>query len=196
MRQAGNAMKVSRIQAAKNRQRILECAYQLFQESGFDGVGVDAIMAKAGLTHGGFYGHFSSKDNLIEEACTKSLSKADLSWKDAPQPVAALASLYLSLEHCEDVAGGCLMPSLGSEIARQTPKVRHVFAENLKVRIADLTEVLLKKRGKRKREKAIAAWAAFVGATILARAVDSAELRDDILSSTKKAVVRMAAGDT
>jgi len=59
-----------------------------------------------------------------------------------------------------------------------------------------LTEVLLKKRGKRKREKAIAAWAAFVGATVLARAVDSAELRDEILSSTKKAVVRMAAGDT
>ena len=61
-------MKVSRRQAAKNRQRILEGACKLFQENGFDGVGVDAIMNKAGLTHGGFYGHFSSKNDLIEEA--------------------------------------------------------------------------------------------------------------------------------
>ena len=87
----------------------------------------------------------------------------------------------------------------GSEIARQTPKVRHVFAENLKVRIADLTEVLWKK-GKGKGEagtgKRDYRMAALVGATILARAVDNAELREEILSSTKRAVLRMAVGDS
>ena len=66
-------MKVSREQAAKNRERIVEAAAQLFRERGFEGIGVADLMKEAGLTHGGFYGHFSSKDDLIAEASARSL---------------------------------------------------------------------------------------------------------------------------
>src|SRR5271156_2776507 len=69
-------MRVSREQAAENRQRIVETASRLFREHGFDGVGVDAIMNGAGLTHGGFYGHFRSKDDLAAEAMTRALERS------------------------------------------------------------------------------------------------------------------------
>src|SRR5271157_4449503 len=68
-------MRVSREKAAENRERIVEAAARLFREQGFDGVGVDAIMSAAGLTHGGFYGHFGSKDDLAAEAVTRALQR-------------------------------------------------------------------------------------------------------------------------
>ena len=64
-------MKVSREQAAQNRERILDAAAQLFRERGFEGIGVADLMKEAGLTHGGFYGHFSSKEDLIAQACSR-----------------------------------------------------------------------------------------------------------------------------
>ena len=67
-------MKVSREQAAQNRERILDAAAQLFRERGFDGIGVADLMKEAGLTHGGFYGHFSSKDDLIAQASARELT--------------------------------------------------------------------------------------------------------------------------
>src|SRR5437764_1715220 len=69
-----NRMKVSREQAAQNRERIVETAAQLFRERGFEGIGVADLMKEAGLTHGGFYGHFSSKDDLIAEASARALT--------------------------------------------------------------------------------------------------------------------------
>ena len=66
-------MKVSREQAAANRERILDVATRLFRERGLDGIGVADLMREAGLTHGGFYGHFASKEDLIAEACKRSL---------------------------------------------------------------------------------------------------------------------------
>src|SRR5260221_5568151 len=73
--QEGVRMRVSREKAAENRERIVETAARLFREHGFDGVGVDAIMKGAGLTHGGFYGHFASKDDLAAEAVTRALER-------------------------------------------------------------------------------------------------------------------------
>src|SRR5437773_5173125 len=69
-------MKVSREQAAQNRERIVEAAAQLFRERGFEGIGVADLMKEAGLTHGGFYGHFSSKDDLIAEASARALTRS------------------------------------------------------------------------------------------------------------------------
>ena len=66
-------MRVTREKAAENRERIVDTASRLFREKGFDGVGLDAIMKDAGLTHGGFYGHFGSKDDLAAEAVTRAL---------------------------------------------------------------------------------------------------------------------------
>src|SRR3981081_2139729 len=73
--QEGVQMRVSREKAAENRERIVETAARLFRENGFDGVGGDAIMKGAGLTHGGFYGHFASNDDLAAEAVTRALER-------------------------------------------------------------------------------------------------------------------------
>ena len=75
-------MRVSKEQAAKNRERVLEVAGRLFREHGFDGVGIDAVMAEAGLTHGGFYKSFRSKDDLIAEACRMAAQRSTEEWLD------------------------------------------------------------------------------------------------------------------
>src|SRR5438105_10182354 len=111
---SGGRMKVSREQAAQNRERILEAAGQRFRERGFDGIGVADLMKEAGLTHGGFYGHFSSKQNLIAEASTRALmrSLAILSKvaERAPRdPLSAVADAYLTSSHRDNPGSGCLL---------------------------------------------------------------------------------------
>src|SRR5712671_3353842 len=81
VKQPGSAaMKVSREQAAANLERIVEVAGKLFRERGFDGIGVADLMKAAGLTHGGFYGHFKSKDDLAAEACSRAMARASERW--------------------------------------------------------------------------------------------------------------------
>src|SRR4051794_11132858 len=94
-------MKVSREQAARNRLRILDAAAQLFRERGFEGIGVADLMKEAGLTHGGFYGHFSSKDDLIAQASARELTRSlarlsDFAERASDDSLGALASAYLS----------------------------------------------------------------------------------------------------
>src|SRR5258708_15857949 len=107
-------MKVSREQAAANRERIVEVAGKLFRENGFDGIGVADLMKAAGLTHGGFYGHFSSRDELIAEAIECALQDGGKSMaaviKDIPSSSVALGTLidvYLSLAHPDQVGTSC-----------------------------------------------------------------------------------------
>src|SRR5438045_9403050 len=97
-------MKVSREQAAQNRERILEVASRLFRERGFEGIGVADLMKEAGLTHGGFYGHFSSKDELIAEASARALTRSLAIWSTVAEratddPMSASASAYLTGPH-------------------------------------------------------------------------------------------------
>src|SRR5688500_5237003 len=105
-------MKVSRAQAEENRNRIVDMASELFREHGFDGVGVADLMKAAGLTHGGFYGNFKSKEELAAKASERALSKniARLSTVigDAKDdPLAALVTSYLSERHIEERGDGC-----------------------------------------------------------------------------------------
>ena len=101
-------MRVSREQAAENRQRIVETASRMFREHGFDGVGVDAIMNGAGLTHGGFYGHFRSKDDLAAEAMTRALERS-VEKQRRYTKLNDLVSDYLSGQHCANRARGCAL---------------------------------------------------------------------------------------
>src|SRR5262249_39705832 len=122
-------MRVSRQQFAENRQRILEVAAKLFREKGFEGVGVDGIMEEAGLTHGGFYGHFASKTDLAEQACAVALGKSAERWdamtRDQPETgLAEIARSYLSKRHRDNPGGGCVFAALGSEVARRSDAVR------------------------------------------------------------------------
>src|ERR1043165_9265950 len=113
-------MKVSREQAARNRERILDTAAQLFRERGFDGIGVADLMKAAGLTHGGFYGHFASKEDLMAQACTRASARSRGLWtklaERAPDdPLSEIAGVYLTSKHRDNPGEGCLMAALASE---------------------------------------------------------------------------------
>src|ERR1700681_3025378 len=100
-------MRVMREKAAEHRERIIDAASAWFREKGFDGIGVADIMKAADLTHGGFYGHFASKDDLVAQASERALARAATNWArvvaDAPdKPYAALLAHYLSARHRDD----------------------------------------------------------------------------------------------
>ncbi len=133
-------MKVSREQCAENRQRILDVAGKLFREKGFDGIGVADIMKGAGLTHGGFYGHFASKDDLIAEACARVMSGSVNSWAQIVEQrhddaAAAIVDGYLSTKHRDRPGTGCLFAALGPDVARQGKPIRRVFTEGVRARL-------------------------------------------------------------
>src|ERR1700683_2562973 len=130
------AIRVSREQAALNRERIIDVAGALFRAKGFDGVGVADIMKAADLTHGGFYGHFTSKDDLVAQASSRTMARAAARWtklvEGAPEkPYAALLQHSLSPRHRDDPSQGCAFAALGNDAARSSKVVRNAFAEGL-----------------------------------------------------------------
>src|SRR5580692_1347596 len=117
-------MKVSRIQEAENHERILDVATRLFRERGIDGIGVSDLMKSAGLTHGGFYGHFKSKEDLIAQACGRAVAKMRDNWikvisQSPADPLEALTKGYLNARHRDNTGRGCPIAALGAEVARQ-----------------------------------------------------------------------------
>src|SRR4051812_150847 len=177
-------MKVSREQAAENRERIIETAARLFRERGFDGIGVADLMQNAGLTHGGFYGQFDSKEDLAAKACERALgqSAARLDRVIAEHPknaLQAVAASYLSKRHRDDPGSGCAFVALGAEAPRHEAGVRKVFTAALYERVEKLVRLIPGTPAARRR-KALATMASMVGAQVLARAVDDAALSNEI----------------
>jgi TetR/AcrR family transcriptional repressor of nem operon len=181
-------MKVSREQAARNRERILDAAAQLFRERGFDGIGVADLMKEAGLTHGGFYGHFSSKDDLIAQASARELTRSLAHWSKVGERasgdrLSAIAALYLTSAHRDNPGAGCVLAALGPDVPRQGPAVRHAVTDYVRS-VCDLLAKLVPGKSKAaKRQKAISTYATLVGAMVLARAVDDRALSQEILDA-------------
>ncbi len=174
-------MKVSREQMAENHRAIVEAAGRLFRERGFDAVTVAEVMKAAGLTHGGFYGHFRSKDDLIAKTIEHALAQA-------PGPSADLdgyAARYLSEGHRDDRAGGCPTAALATETMRQSPEARAAMTAALKRQIDALQLQTPGTDAAERRQAAIGSWAAMVGAIILARLSDDPQLSDEILRETR-----------
>ena len=169
-------MKVSRAQQAENREKILSSASRLFREKGFETVTIAEIMADAGLTHGGFYGHFPSKSALMAEALAlgPEVPLGDL--KD-------VAKAYLTAAHREAVGRGCPYAALGPEAARLPAADRGAVTARLKARF----DALSGEGDPAKRRWAIAGWSAMVGALILSRISADPALSDEILSETRRA---------
>jgi TetR/AcrR family transcriptional repressor of nem operon len=183
-------MKVSREQAAANRERIIDAASELFRRNGFAGIGVADIMKAADLTHGGFYGHFASKDDLIAQASRRSMQHSAEAWRkmvarSSDDALAALLDHYVSSRHRDDPARGCAFAALGSDAARCGKPVRTAFAEGLAPLIDILTEVVAGRTKAVRRRKALAAMSELVGAIILSRAVADATLSDEILDAAR-----------
>lgn len=174
-------MKVSREQMAENRHRILDAASRLFRDKGFDAVSVAEVMKAAGLTHGGFYGHFNSKDDLIAQTLAHALS-ADLG---GGGDLRTYLDAYLSPRHRDNPAGGCPIAGLAAAIRHQSPAARSAMTEGLRSQIDRISKALPELDPADRRRAAIGSWAAMVGAVILARAVDDRALSDEVLEQTR-----------
>src|SRR6266568_9299413 len=140
-------MKVSREQAQENRDRIIQVAGRLFREKGFDGIGVADLMKGAGMTHGGFYGHFKSKDDLAAQACGRALARNAARWaaiveEARGEPLAALVRHYLSAAHRDSPGKGCVLAALGPDAARQGRPIRQAFTQGLEAFIDILASLV------------------------------------------------------
>jgi TetR/AcrR family transcriptional regulator, transcriptional repressor for nem operon len=173
-------------------ERILHAAARAIRRSGYSGTGVADIMKDAGLTHGGFYAHFESREAMLAEAADRagaeSVATLERIAADAP-PEKALQTLirgYLSKEHLERPESGCPMAALGSEMPRQAPEVRRAATRRIKEAI-DLVARQLPEWGKAgAHEQALATLSTMVGAMVLARAVDDPKLSDAFRSAALK----------
>jgi len=175
-------MRVSREQVELNRRQILQAAGRLFREHGYDAVTVADVMSAAGLTHGGFYGYFKSKDELIAQTLAHVFAQGEGGDSD----LVRYAARYLSAEHRDNVADGCPTAALAAETARQTPEARAVMAAGLERQIERLSGGMNGVGAAAARQAAIGGWAAMVGAVVLARLCDDPALSNEILESTRK----------
>ncbi len=180
-------MRVSREKAAENRERIVETAARMFREDGFDGVGVDAIMSAAGLTHGGFYGHFGSKDDLATEAVARALQHG-VEIQSRYTKLGDLVSDYLSRRHRADRANGCAVVALGGDIVRESEGVRGALTAYVSGQLDRLSGLLRSGTAASRRRCAITTLAGMVGALTLARAVNNPTLSDEILETVRDAL--------
>ena len=183
------SMRVSREKFAETRERILDTAARLFREKGFDGIGLGDIMKAAGLTHGGFYGHFGSKEDLEAQALSLALARSVTDWSQlidsaAARPLSALAGQYLCPDHRENVGEGCALAALGVDTAREGEPVRRALTAGLEPLLALLSNVMPGRSRAQRHRQAIVTIAEMVGAIILARAVNDPALSGEILAAT------------
>ena len=186
-------MKVSREQAAQHRERILDAAAQRFRERGFEGIGVADLMKEAGLTHGGFFGHFSSKEDLIAEASARALAQSLARWgkmadRAKGDPLSALAGAYLTSRHRDDPGAGCLLAALGPDVSRQGQAVRRSVSGYVRSAVDLVAKLVPGKSKAARRQKAISTWSTLVGAMVIARAVDDPALSQEILDAGRASV--------
>jgi TetR/AcrR family transcriptional regulator, transcriptional repressor for nem operon len=175
-----------------SHERIVEVASRAIRRSGYGGTGVADIMKEAGLTHGGFYAHFASREAMLAEAADRAGAEAvaaSASIIAAVPPEQALLSLmhaYLSKSHIDVAETGCPIAALGSEMPRQAPEVRRAATRRIKEMI-DLVARQSPDWGQPgAHERALVAMSAMVGTLILARAVDDPKLSDALCEAALK----------
>jgi TetR/AcrR family transcriptional repressor of nem operon len=183
---------------AETRQRILEAAGLLFREHGIDGVGVDAVMREAGLTHGGFYLHFASKEALAAEVAQSLLENAAERWDQASRSGdrnAALREIVASYLSPAKIAspGGCPLTTLGPDVARRSA-TRGAIAGALRGMLAALVKCVPGATTALRRKRAVASLATMVGAVVLARLADDPGLADEFLAAASASVLATDVG--
>ncbi|HEX6107282.1 MAG TPA: TetR/AcrR family transcriptional regulator [Gemmatimonadales bacterium] len=172
--------------------RIVETAARAIRRSGYNGTGVAEIMKEAGLTHGGFYAHFDSRDGMLAEAADRAGADgmAHLARVAAAAPpekaLEAMLRAYLSKEHVESAETGCAVAALGSEMPRQAPKVRRAATRRIKEMIDLLARHAPDWGQPGAHERALVTVATALGALVLARAVDDPRLSDALREAALK----------
>lgn len=188
-------MRYSREHKQETHDRIVKKASVRLREKGAHGVGVADLMKEAGLTHGGFYAHFDSREALVIEAFGYAMDRSMEHWRKltgeaAPEKrLALVAESYLSTLHRDNPGHGCSIPALGAEIARESPKTRKAFAGKLDQMIEMMTDYIPNMPRKAARKQAIATLAAMAGTMLLARIAGSSELSDEVLKAGRDSVL-------
>ncbi len=186
-------MRVSRIQAEENRQTVINVASRLFRERGFDGIGLKDLMEGAGLTQGGFYKQFASKEDLAAQASRRAMESATVRWSDATaatpeDPLGAVIAFYLSTEHRDEKMDGCPIVALGSDAARQSSDVKASFEAGIKAHLEILSRLIAETNDKESKGKAMAILSTMVGALTLSRIVNDPELAKGFLNTAAEHV--------
>ena len=192
-------MRYSREHKHETHARIVKKASVRLREKGAHGIGVADLMKDAGLTHGGFYAHFDSREALVIEAFTHAMDRGNEHWRKLAEQtspdkrLATIVDSYLSTVHRDDPGHGCAIPTLGAEIARESPRTRKAFAAKLERMIDMLAEQIPEVPRKAARKKAMAAIATMMGTIVLARIAGSGEFSNEILVAGRDAVLDRAA---
>jgi len=192
-------MRYSKEHKQETHARIVKKASVRLREKGAHGIGVADLMKEAGLTHGGFYAHFDSREALVMEAFAYAMDRSTERWRrlaEQTPPDKRLATIvenYLTPLHRDDPGHGCAVPTLGAEIARESPKTRKAFAAKLEQMIDMMADQVLEVPRKGARKQAVAALATMMGTLVLSRIAGSGELSDEILAAGREAVLGRAA---
>ncbi|MGH8515068.1 MAG: TetR/AcrR family transcriptional regulator [Gammaproteobacteria bacterium] len=187
-------MRVSRIQAAENRQTVINVASRLFREHGFDGIGLKDLMKGAGLTQGAFYKQFASKEDLAAQASRRALESATLRWLAATaakpkDPLGAVVAFYLSADHRDEKMDGCPIVALGSDAARQGSDVKASFEAGIREYLEMLGRWVGEADGEEHSGRAMAILSTMVGAVLLSRAVNDERLSKRFLQAAAESVL-------
>ncbi len=185
-------MRKSRQEAADTRERIVNVAAREFNEGGIEGTGLADIMTAAGLTHGGFYKHFSSKDQLVAEAVEQALDRSLLSLEGfrGGRSLESIATEYLSKQHRDEFEEACPLASLGSELRFAEEETRDVASRGIERFISVIAARFPKLPPREAKTKARGVVAAMVGGMMLSRIVTDSKLSDRFLRDTKNLIVQ------
>jgi TetR/AcrR family transcriptional repressor of nem operon len=185
-------MRYSATHKASTRRRIVDGASAALRARGVAGVGVADLMRQAGLTHGGFYSHFASKDALVAEAIDAAGEQSVRNLRKVVQragsksPLKAIVDAYLSTAHRDDPERGCVFATLAGELARESPAARRVLTARLESLLGFLGEHLPDRRGVSRRRRAMTVLSCLVGALMLSRAVDAPETSGELLAAARR----------
>jgi TetR/AcrR family transcriptional repressor of nem operon len=178
-------MRYSKNHKQVTRERIVEAAGRRFKQDGIEGAGVAAVMSDAGLTNGAFYGHFSSKEDLVAHVLADQLRAQRHDFDAQPSDRAGLEAFirsYLSPEHRDQPADGCPSAALVDEIARRPAATKRVFTEELTRTMDDIAARLDPTDVEAARADALALFASMLGTLQLARALTDRALSDQLLA--------------
>jgi len=188
-------MRYSREHKQETHARIVRKASVRLREKGAHGVGVADLMKEAGLTHGGFYAHFDSREALVIEAFAYAMDRSIEHWRKRVAQIPpekrlpAIVESYLTTLHRDDPGRGCAVPTLGAEIAREGPKARKAFAAKLEQMIGLIAEQIPNVPRKAARKQASATLATMMGALVLSRIAGNGEFSEEILSAGREAAL-------
>ena len=192
-------MRYSKEHKQETHARIVKKASVRLREKGAHGIGVADLMKEAGLTHGGFYAHFDSREALVIEAFAYAMDRSTERWRKVAEQtapdkrLATIVDSYLTPVHRDDPGHGCAVPTLGAEIARESPKTRKAFSAKLEQMIDMMADQVLDVPRKVARKQAIAALTTMMGTLVLSRIAGNGEFSDEILSAGREAVLGRAA---